>query len=74
MIVMVVIALLQVVLMASLHAVMVLVFLVHGNVITGLIVQTDLMRQIVQLKAVLMINLIVAMATVSMISGNVMVG
>ena len=72
MIVMAATELLQDALMMNLHAVTVHVFLVHGNVITTMIVQTDLMKQTVLLKAALTINLIVVMVTAFMEHGHVM--
>ena len=60
--------------MMSTPAVTVLVFQVHGNVITTMIVQMVLMKQTVLLKAALMINLIVVMEIASMTHGNVMAG
>ena len=74
MIMMVVTAVLLAVLMMNLHVVMVLVFLLHGNVMAGMIAETALMKLTADLKAALMINLIVAMAHASMTSGNVMAG
>ena len=60
--------------MVSTPAVTVLVFLLHGNVTAGMIVEMALMKLTVHLKAALTINLIVAMAHASMIFGNVMAG
>ncbi len=69
--IMMVATVIQAVMTHNLLVLMATVYMLAGNVITGMTVVMAVMKLTVNLKAVLMVNLIVVMVNVSMLAGHV---